>query len=206
MLEREIREMAFVPRWSIVRTNRQQYLAEHSYFVAMYANDIGVYLGLSLDELGKLLQMALWHDVEEIFSGDIPGPCKRAGMSDRKGWDTKLRGWLKQVFWRLSERDGSEPNRKWRLAPEAFEAIIKLADMIDECCEMGTELQMGNQTVEKVFLDSTQRVMAALEALAPLVPMLGSGPAYTKLRAMVGSALLASRHGDSKSTRIFEML
>lgn len=207
MLEREIREMAFVPRWSIVRTNRQQYLAEHTYFVCMYANDIAVYLGWSMDEIGKLLQMCLWHDVEEIFSGDIPGPCKRAGMgTHRVLWDKTLFTWLGNVFYKLAERSGACPRTKFRIPDEVFEAVVKLADMIDECCEMGTEIQMGNRTVDRVFDDSAQRVMQALDNLAKVEPALKSGPAFTKLRTVIGSTLIEARHGESKSTKIFNTL
>lgn len=206
-MEREIREMAFVPRWSIVRTNRQQYLAEHTFFVAMYANDIGVYLGLDYEEMGVLLQKALWHDMEEIFSGDIPGPCKRAGMGDqRKTWDRKLIGWLDQIFDRRPERDGSDLYAEFPPADQKLDAIVKLADMIDECCEMGTELQMGNQTVGKIYRDSMQRVVQALDKLVPLCPTLGDGPAYTKLRGAVINACQRASDGDSRNTRIFGQL
>ena len=34
------RDMAYVPRWVILRRHRQQYLAEHSYFVAIYAQQV----------------------------------------------------------------------------------------------------------------------------------------------------------------------
>jgi 5'-deoxynucleotidase YfbR-like HD superfamily hydrolase len=172
----------------------------------MYANDIAVYLGWNDAEIGRLLQKALWHDVEEIFSGDLPGPCKRAAMVDRQSWDNRLRGWLNKIFDRMPERDGSHPARRFRIPEEAFDAVIKLADMIDECCEMGTELQMGNQTVEKVYRDSMERVKAALAKLAEVEPTLGSGPAWTKLHGRVIHACQQSRHGESKSTRIFETL
>lgn len=197
--------MAYVPRWSIVRTIRQQYLAEHTFFVCMYANDIGVWLGLAMDEMGKLLQMALWHDMEEIFSGDLPGPCKRAGMDGfRQKWDDKLRHWLTKVFGNMGDRDGSTPRAKWRIPEEAFDAIIKLADMIDECCEMGTEIQMGNRTVDRIFADSLQRVKAAISGVRKHFPYQQSD--WHRLESRVIQCCLSSRDGESRSTRIFESL
>lgn len=207
MLEREIREMAYTPRWSIVRTQRQQYLAEHTYFVCMYANDIAVYLNLAPHEVGALLQMCLWHDVEEIFSGDIPGPCKRAGMGDhRKLWDGKLRYWLNKVFSKLDRRDGSHNH----CSPDRvalIEAILKLADMIDECCEMGSEIQMGNATVKRIFDDSLTRVKAAVnEVIKHHRPWTNDPVEEGKFRGKCIGACLSARDGESQSTRIFETL
>lgn len=206
MLEREIREMAFVPRWSIVRTNRQQYLAEHTFFVAMYANDLGVYLGLDDTEMRVLLQASLWHDMEEMFSGDLPGPCKRAGMGEaRKEWDRKLTGWLDKVFVQRDTRDGQDNSLPPRRV-ELIEAIIKLADYIDECSEMGVEIQMGNSTVISIYADSLQRVENAIEAV---ILADGREPGvinWPHFANMCTSACHASRYGESRSTRIFETL
>lgn len=202
VLEREIREMAFIPRWSIVRTNRQQFLAEHTFFVTMYANDIGVWLGLDAAHQAALLQMALWHDMEEIFSGDLPGPCKRAGMGEgRAVWDAKLSSWLHKVFGRLYDRCAA--NREG-VDLGALEAIVKVADYIDECSEMGTEIQMGNRTVDRVFHDSFQRVKAALEKLREHYPM--EQRHWYPLESTVIESCLRSRDGESRSTRIFETL
>jgi 5'-deoxynucleotidase YfbR-like HD superfamily hydrolase len=218
VLEREIREMAFVPRWSIVRTNRQQFLAEHTFFVAMYANDLAVWLDIEPFYMGALLQMALWHDMEEVFSGDIPGPCKRGGLNSaaRMQWDERLRGWLWRLFPRLDERDGSNHFPLSRERYEQFSAIIKLADYIDECCEMGTEIQMGNSNVELVFRDSLSRVKNAVREVVRLSPHVGElhedevpfdGQSKAdELMQLCLVACFSSKDGVSRNTSVFDTL
>ena len=77
MFEHEYRDMAFVPRWAILRTIKNQSVAEHSYFVALYSEQICSTLGLTMEQTGCVLSYALLHDVAETFLGDIPGPSKR---------------------------------------------------------------------------------------------------------------------------------
>ena len=48
------RDMAHVPRWVIARTHRRQSVAEHSYFVALYARQIAIEIGY--DRLEDLLR------------------------------------------------------------------------------------------------------------------------------------------------------
>lgn len=72
-----------VTRWQIVRTTKQQTVAEHSWAVAMIAEKIwlGYNGGSPADaatqvELGILVRAAMWHDVPEVFTGDINTPAK----------------------------------------------------------------------------------------------------------------------------------
>jgi len=62
-----------VKRWTIVRTIRDQSLAEHMYNVTMIARAIAANLGI--DDT-KIIKYALDHDLDEILTGDIPTPAK----------------------------------------------------------------------------------------------------------------------------------
>lgn len=167
MFEREIRDASFLKRWSIVRTIRDQTVAEHSFFVATYANDICVILGLS-DKIKLLtLQYALWHDFrDEIFTGDLPGPSKRALVTDRDTWDQQLDTWSRKVFERLDDRMGcaSDPGAK------IAKLVVKLADWIDAAYEMATETQLGNMNCRLI---ATQQNEKAKEAAYNLFDALG---------------------------------
>lgn len=70
------RRLAHVPRWSVVPVIRRQYVAEHSYNVAMLAWWIA-------DELKipphKVIEKALMHDTGEAITGDLPSPVKGRG-------------------------------------------------------------------------------------------------------------------------------
>ncbi len=62
-------------RWNMVPTQRQQSLAEHTFMVAMIAEHIANELGLSSSPQ-RAIKMALYHDLDEVMSGDIPAPTK----------------------------------------------------------------------------------------------------------------------------------
>ncbi len=62
-----------VKRWTIVRTIRDQSLAEHTFNVTMIARAIAKEMGI--DDT-KIIKYALDHDLDEILTGDIPTPAK----------------------------------------------------------------------------------------------------------------------------------
>lgn len=66
-------------RYPVCHTNRDQSVAEHSYGVAMIALELADHWaeGAAAIDYEKLLVYALHHDVDEVFTGDIPSPFKR---------------------------------------------------------------------------------------------------------------------------------
>lgn len=62
-----------VKRWTIVRTIRDQSLAEHTFNVVMISRAIAK--EMNIDDT-KIIKYALDHDLDEILTGDIPTPAK----------------------------------------------------------------------------------------------------------------------------------
>ena len=71
--------LRYIERWSLMRNTTRENVAEHSYHVALLAHmlcEIGNRLfGRSLNA-DRATTMALFHDVTEVFTGDIPTPVK----------------------------------------------------------------------------------------------------------------------------------
>jgi putative nucleotidyltransferase with HDIG domain len=149
MFEREYRDLAFVPRWGIARTIRTQSVAEHSFYVAIYAEQLGYWLGF--DE-GFLAHAALYHDIDECFMSDIPGPVKR-NISDKE----------KMGAYRFSEtqrRFGPQ-----LILSDEIKSIIKCADLLDECFFLTDEIELGNKSVTPFLVNSMERLNRAWENL-----------------------------------------
>lgn len=71
---------AHVTRWHIVKTAANQSLAEHQFMVAMIALELfDRMVGVRDDEdfTMKIVMLALFHDMPETRTGDIPTPAKR---------------------------------------------------------------------------------------------------------------------------------
>ncbi len=94
-----------IHRWTIVATKTDQSLAEHTFNVVMIARAIA-----SEAEVpdANIIKYALDHDLDEIFTGDIPSPAK-------KRMDIK------------TEYNG----KNWEYLSEVERIIVKMADLMD---------------------------------------------------------------------------
>ena len=120
MFEHSICNFAAMQRWLIVPSLAGQSLGDHCHAVAIYADQLAEHFQWQGDR-AALLRYALWHDADELLTGDIPGPIKRR-VIDRVKYDEILGHWMKRAF----------PGNEW-VKPEdhIILAIVKLADIVD---------------------------------------------------------------------------
>lgn len=76
MLIDEQMRVAHVNRWQIVRTAREQTLAEHLYRVFLIVRHFGPQIGLTPEDQRCAENFALLHDLPEVKTGDIASPVK----------------------------------------------------------------------------------------------------------------------------------
>lgn len=155
MFERELRDLAFVSRWAIARTIHRQSVAEHSYFVTIYALQLCQLLQIPRNDVLPVVVHSLTHDMDECFTGDIPGPAKRAIRDE-----TKYDSYIKR---------GIEDRFKWITGSPNYDTyaikIVKTANLIDEVLYLCSERQLGNQSVEAFYQDSIRRLRMAWDDL-----------------------------------------
>jgi len=133
VLQPQSRVLQHVPRWGIIRTIRQQSVAEHSYYVALYATYIAKKLNLMDLDCQWVTQAALVHDFEEMVSGDIPTPYKKyIGKVD----DERIMGGPRSMA--LSIMTIEPRNRAF------CEEIIRVADLFEAAMYLRDEYHMGN--------------------------------------------------------------
>lgn len=83
---RDLMRAQDVTRWQIVRCGKAQSIAEHSWAVGIIAQrlwmvryclptDTRLFKGVA-SAMADLAQAAMWHDVPEVFTGDINTPTK----------------------------------------------------------------------------------------------------------------------------------
>jgi hypothetical protein len=120
------RELAHVPRWCIVRTNRQQSVAEHAFFVTRYALNLCTVMGL--EPTTNFISYCLRHDDEELHSGDIPAPYKKTMRLE-------------------SIKPSSLHEMEWM--------ILKAADLLEAILFLVDEQLLGNKTVHVVMMELT---------------------------------------------------
>ena len=142
--------MAYVPRWAIARRNRHQYLAEHSYFVAVYADQIARLIGWKGD-YAALMRHALYHDIDETVTGDIPGPAKR------KAWSKMASD--QQIMPVLSDKFGFDVAAVKSSVDPEIKAIVSAADSIEELAFISEELISGNMWISSILDETKSRML-----------------------------------------------
>lgn len=147
---RDLRRLSHVQRWGIVPRLRQQNVAEHSFYVALYTDRICGILGL--DDATRLaaIRYALEHDAAEAFTGDLPSPMKAhvAGLDELEA----------RVRRHVLGGDPAEPEESARTA-------VKVADLLDAVLYLNEESAMGNGRVSYLLQELRGRLVIAARDL-----------------------------------------
>lgn len=118
----DIVKTGHVNRFQIVRTQREQTIAEHMYQTAMIADLLAREIVPDWDDdtRNKLVWLCLIHDIPEVMSGDIPTPAKSHAKIHEGEQD------VTREFWR--DRVGRPKVEK--IDPLMMD-IMKLADLVE---------------------------------------------------------------------------
>ena len=147
--------LKYINRWGLMKSFRTENLSEHSLEVAMIAHalaEIGVaYFGRDYDP-AKIALLALYHDVSEIFTGDMPSPIKYYTEDMKKTYKSIEREAAKNLLGKLPEElqknyadlilhseDSESPEYK----------IVKAADRLCAYIKCVEETAFGNYEFSK---------------------------------------------------------
>ncbi|WP_298704873.1 5'-deoxynucleotidase [uncultured Veillonella sp.] len=73
-----LRRLRFIRRWGLMRNTEVENNQEHSLDVAFIVHNLGLLHNLAGGQVdvNRLAVLAMYHDVSEIFTGDMPTPIK----------------------------------------------------------------------------------------------------------------------------------
>lgn len=163
----ELRTASIVPRWSVVWTLTRDTVANHSYYVTMYARSVARVIDWS-GGYALLMFLALTHDLEETATGDIVSPVKSEILDENRYNDfvmhmmqTRLPG----VYDEIERLLGDPANgARAREVAEAW-AIIKVADRLDALLFLTGEQRMGNGVIAPRIPSAEARLLSAWHEL-----------------------------------------
>ena len=160
-----LKRMRFINRWSLMRNTETENIQEHSLEVAMVAHNLAAlkneYFGGNLD-VNKVAVIAMYHEVSEIFTGDMPTPIKY--------FDPKLRSLYGEVETLAQEKMLSTLPKRLQAVykPYIVDAetlpewpIVKAADTLSAYMKCVNELHAGNDEFEEAH----DTIVAKLKAL-----------------------------------------
>lgn len=161
LLTGDLFTMSNIQRYSWAKILIKETLAEHSYYVSVLADLITEdivkrYPTKEIDRLA-VLRFALYHDYEEVYTGDIVTPVKYKNEEFRK---------LLEQLWTVLLNEGVTENfldnehigNRIRESNSEYEAkkdkdlenrIVKFADILQSLSYVVTEVNLGNTYMEE---------------------------------------------------------
>ena len=165
--------MKYINRWGLMRNLRNENLTEHSAECAMLSHALALvgnkYFGKNYDE-NKIAVCALYHDMSEIFTGDLPTPVKYFNDSIRDSYKSLERNALENALSKLPKElyeDYSDVLLFEELDHEAKE-IVKAADKLCAYLKCVEEYKNGNNEFGKA-LETTEKAVNDLGNTLPEV-------------------------------------
>ena len=157
--------MKYIVRWSLMRSTVQENVQEHSHMVAVLAHALGLVrrevFGGDCDP-AALAAAALFHDLPEILTGDLPTPIKYHSRSIKSAYDEVEAVASEKLLSALPPelRDAYRP----LLAPKDLPGVelVKAADKLSAYLKCIEERRAGNRE----FLSAEASALAKLRAMA----------------------------------------
>ncbi len=140
-------QMKNIARWGLMYNTRQENLSEHSMECAVLAHALAL---IGNREFGKnydatrILSAALFHDMNEVLTGDLPTPIKYYNDSIKESYKEIERISLEKMLSLLDEDTAEEYKTLLDLSEEE-ERIVKGADKLCAYIKCLQELERGNR-------------------------------------------------------------
>ena len=139
----------YINRWGLMRNVTNENLSTHAAEVACLAHALAVigntYFGKSYNT-ERVATLALYHDMPEVFTGDLPTPVKYANDALRKCYAEVEQKAVEQLAKRLPEELRKEylPLLDITPADGELKKLVKAADKLCALIKCIEEEKMGN--------------------------------------------------------------
>ncbi len=158
--------LKYILRWGLMRNTRTENTQEHSLQVAMIAHALAVIhnqLGGDAVDPDRTALLGVFHDAEEVITGDVPTPIKyfNPGIADALNG---IRNVARQRLLAMLPEPLREPYHDLFFPAEGDAAewrLVKYADKITAYLKCLEEAKAGNEE----FARAEQAIRADLEAI-----------------------------------------
>lgn len=142
--------MKLIQRWPLMRNIHQENVQEHSLQVAMVAHALALiknrYYGGNVDPY-KIATIAMFHDVSEVLTGDLPNPVKYFNNAIKQEYK-KIEKIAEQRLIDMAPEEFKDDysqliDQEYHSEEEAF--LVKAADVICAYLKTLEELAAGNK-------------------------------------------------------------
>jgi 5'-deoxynucleotidase len=147
-------KMKFIRRWGLMRNTRPENIQEHSLQVAMIAHGLAIIRNRLFEgqvDPQRTAVLAMYHDVGEVITGDLPTPIKNFNPKIKNAYK-EVEVVAKQKLFNMLPAElqpDYEPLFFWNDDDKAHAKLIKSADKICAYLKCLEELEAGNQEFSK---------------------------------------------------------
>lgn len=173
-------KLRWIKRWGLKRNAHDENVMEHSWEVAVIAHTLALiknrYFGGNVDAQA-VATAALYHDITEVITGDLPTPIKYHSDAIRAAYkQIEAQAELELLnLLPVALRQDFAPLIQHQQLPEEHNQLIKAADKISAYLKCQAELKAGNRefetAAEQLALKITQseqpEVNFFMQAFAP---------------------------------------
>ena len=139
-----LHRMKYIDRWSLMRNTQKENLSEHTLDVCFITHALVTINHLDFKgdaDLEKALLLALYHDVPEILTGDLPTPVKYYNEKIKSSYD-EIEAFAAQRLLSHLPEDFREKYAPWFEGLPCYEQkLVKAADKLSALCKCITELR-----------------------------------------------------------------
>lgn len=145
--------LRWIKRWGLKRNAHEENVMEHSWEVAVIAHTLALIKNRYFDgsvDANAIAAAALYHDVTEVITGDLPTPIKYHSPAILNAYKQIEHQAESELLKLLPEtlQDDFLPLIQHEQLPTAHQQIIKAADKISAYLKCQAELKAGNTEFE----------------------------------------------------------
>ncbi len=155
--------MKYIHRWGLMYSVHPENLSTHSLEVAVCAHALAMIGNLRFDksyDADRIATKALYHDVPEIFTGDIPTPVKYYSEETHVSYAAVETAALDKLFTMLPEELRPSYEALFEYS-EDEKRLIKAADKICALLKCRDEAHFGNPDFAEAEKTLRQSIAAA---------------------------------------------
>ena len=155
--------MKYISRWSLMRSVRNENVAEHSYHVSVLAHALAVIsrdvFGKSVDP-GRVAAAALYHDMPEILTGDLPTPIKYHDSEIKSAYKRIEREAAERLLGYLSDDIRKGISEAVLNSDAEIDRIVRAADKLDAYIKCIEEKNAGNHEFDRAAAQTREALRA----------------------------------------------
>ncbi len=148
-----VNRMKLINRWALMRNTSNENIAEHSHNVAVIAHSLCT---IGNKKFGKNYNaercavLALYHDLTEVITGDMPTPAKYHNEEIKKVYKDIEKTAGERLLSMLPDefKEDYQPFFEQNEEDKELWKIVKAADKIDALIKCIEECRMGNKEFE----------------------------------------------------------